>query len=292
MERLENENTIGTQGELPKKRTGKKVWSVLFDIFTVLVVLFVIFLMILMLQMKGLTTNGISLGGYRMFLVQTPSMTPIYPAGSVVITKTVPPDELNVGDAISFRVEYSDAVVTHRIQKIEKTSAGYYEFTTKGDANEVNDSSKVESSNVLGVVIFGIPNVGSLLNWLRSIWGLILLVILPAGLVIIGESIRLTGMVKEEKQKKKDRENEKRAEAADAGEDTGQEADAANTVGSFSQEGDADKPDSDSDQEYTVREIDVSSDLKSAAFSLENGLESSGSCEVVSTLSEEKPIKS
>ena len=292
MEQLENEKTIGTHGDLTKKRTGKKVWSVIFDIFTVLVVLFVIFLMILMLQMKGLTTNGISLGGYRMFLVQTMSMTPMYPSGSVVITKAVPPDELNIGDAISFRVGYSNAVVTHRIVEIEKNFANFYEFTTKGDANEVNDSSKVESSDVLGVVIFGIPNVGSLLNWLRSIWGLILLVILPAGLVIIGESIRLTGMVKEEKQKKKDRENEQREDAQDAGEDTGQEVDAVNTNGDFSQEGDTDKPDRDSDQGYALREIDASSDLESAAISLENGLESPGSYEVVSPLSEDKPINS
>jgi len=197
-----NVDIVNDGADLPKKQITKRLISIVFDVFTVLVVLFVIFLLVLMFQMKGLTSNGIALGGYRLFLVQTGSMSPEYPTGSVVVTKQKPVEELGVGDVISFIANYSGAVVSHRIVEAEDLKNGTRRFTTKGDANMAADNDKVDGMNVLGVVIFGIPEVGKLLGWLKTIWGLLLLVILPAGLVIIGESVKLAGILREEREKK------------------------------------------------------------------------------------------
>ena len=283
----ENENAIITNNDQIKKKTGRKVLNILFDIFTVLVVLFVIFLLFLMLQMKGLTADGISIAGYRIFLVQTPSMTPAYPSGSVVITRNVSADELNVGDAISFRA-YGNTIVTHRIVEIEEYVEGYYRYVTKGDANESNDREKVESGAVLGVVIFGIPNAGHLLNWLRSIWGLFLLVILPAGLVIIGESIKLSGIIREEKQKKKQRENEEKAEALNASGDTDQEVTTPDVDDNFDQE----LQELKDHRQNSDHEAEANSDLEAGTFSSATDSDSPNNYEVVLPANDDEPMKS
>ena len=203
-ESIENIESIeSAEDDHTKKKSQRKILGILFDVFTVVVIFFVIFLLFCMFQMKGLSANGIALGGFRAFLIQTMSMEPEYPVGSVVVAKSVPVETLKEGDVISFRVGQGGLVLTHRIVDIERFEDGYYMITTKGDTNLENDRDKVDGRDVFGIIIMCIPKLGLMLNWLRSIWGLLLLVILPAGLVIVGESVRLTKVIKEEKEKKR-----------------------------------------------------------------------------------------
>jgi signal peptidase len=197
----ESANRKDSASYAEKKSAVKKVLGILFDIFTVLVVFFVIFLLVIMFQLKGITSEGVSVAGFRMFIVQTMSMDPVYPTGSVVVTKRVPPADIKEGDVISFLASYSGSVVTHRVVEAFDLGDGRYGFVTKGDANPSNDSGLVGGQAVLGVVVLGIPNLGLLLGKLRSVWGLVLLVILPSSLVIIGEAVKLSRLLREEKAK-------------------------------------------------------------------------------------------
>ncbi len=94
--------------------------------------------------------------GYEEMAVLTGSMEPNYPVGSLIFVKEIDPDQLEVGDVITYRLD-SDTVVTHRIVEIDKEAQM---VTTKGDANSSNDGSPVSYSEIVGKAHFKIPYLG------------------------------------------------------------------------------------------------------------------------------------
>ena len=94
--------------------------------------------------------------GYEEMAVLTGSMEPNYPVGSLIFVKEIDPDQLEVGDVITYRLD-SDTVVTHRIVEIDKEAQV---ITTKGDANSSNDGSPVPYSEIVGKAHFKIPYLG------------------------------------------------------------------------------------------------------------------------------------
>ncbi len=94
--------------------------------------------------------------GYEEMAVLTGSMEPNYPVGSLIFVKEIDPDQLEVGDVITYRLD-SDTVVTHRIVEIDKEAQT---VTTKGDANSSNDGSPVPYSEIVGKAHFKIPYLG------------------------------------------------------------------------------------------------------------------------------------
>lgn len=108
--------------------------------------------------------------GYRPMTILTGSMEPAYPVGSIVYLKSVDFEDLEVGDAITFRLADSDSVATHRIVEINTEQET---FVTKGDANPSNDANPVSYSTVEGrVTRFAIPFIGYLLFHIRN-WSII-----------------------------------------------------------------------------------------------------------------------
>src|SRR5665647_984642 len=99
-------------------------------------------------------------GSEKPMIVLSGSMVPLFLPGDVVISKTVSPSELNVGDVITFQAPNSKpgTFVTHRIISIEKGEKRF--FQTKGDANNAQDDFKVPASNVIGKLVFVIPFFG------------------------------------------------------------------------------------------------------------------------------------
>ncbi len=138
------------------------------------------------------------LAGIKTFVVISGSMEPAIPVGSMVYSKAVDPKTLETGDVIVF---YSSNApqgggtgevipVTHRVVLNDTTNG---EITTKGDANEKNDISKVTYLNVEGKVIFHIPQMGYLAAPLSSLKGKIALaLIILAGYILteVGSSLR------------------------------------------------------------------------------------------------------
>ena len=138
------------------------------------------------------------LAGIKTFVVISGSMEPAIPVGSMVYSKAVDPKTLETGDVIVF---YSSKApqgggtgevipVTHRVVLNDTTNG---EITTKGDANEKNDISKVTYLNVEGKVIFHIPQMGYLAAPLSSLKGKIALaLIILAGYILteVGSSLR------------------------------------------------------------------------------------------------------
>ncbi len=94
--------------------------------------------------------------GYRPVVVLTGSMEPTFPVGSVVYYHKCDFDELQVGDAITFKAE--DSLVTHRITTINGLSRT---VVTKGDNNDTEDPVPVEEDEIAGKTTrFAIPYAG------------------------------------------------------------------------------------------------------------------------------------
>src|SRR5579871_6491312 len=128
--------------------------------------------------------------GYKALTVQTGSMRPAIPQGSLVIDQKPDIKTLNVGDVVTYINPYNTKqTITHRIVRTE-TKSGLPAFVTKGDANASPDR-EILGGNVVGRVVFHVPYVGTGINWLRTPWGLILLIFIPGILIITDESRRM-----------------------------------------------------------------------------------------------------
>ena len=95
-----------------------------------------------------------SLAGFTFMTVITRSMQDEIPQGSLVITKTVDPNTIEIGDDITY-LRDNKTTITHRVVGIYEN---YYEgqrgFETKGTMNAAPDKQIVLASNVVGKVIF------------------------------------------------------------------------------------------------------------------------------------------
>ena len=83
----------------------------------------------------------------------TNSMDPVIDAGAHAI-EVVPdsPDQIQVGDIVSYNSEYADGTIIHRVVKIDEDSEGWY-FKAKGDNNAFGDPGKIRFSQVQRVLV-------------------------------------------------------------------------------------------------------------------------------------------
>lgn len=103
--------------------------------------------------------------GIHVAPVLTGSMDPAIPAGSLVITKSIPSQSLTTGDVIAFQPPAGYSApgghsIMHRIASIEQTNNDRI-ATTKGDANPTKDPWKLSIGSEVGQkVVFSVPTVG------------------------------------------------------------------------------------------------------------------------------------
>ena len=128
-------------------------------------------------------------GNYKILTVLSGSMEPAVKTGAVVVVKPAP--EYKIGDIITF-TNTGDArmPVTHRIVAIDNSN-GEQSFITKGDANEEADSRKVALNDIIGKLLFSIPFLGYVLEFLKQPQGFLLVIVLPAAAIIIDESVKI-----------------------------------------------------------------------------------------------------
>jgi signal peptidase len=99
--------------------------------------------------------------------VETGSMTPGIPVGSLVIVRPVDPQTLHEGDVITFQKAPGEHVlVTHRIVKVQVDASNKHglQFVTKGDANRGADAEPVPAAAVKGKVWYHLPYIGTFKN--------------------------------------------------------------------------------------------------------------------------------
>lgn len=146
---------------------------------------------------------GVRVIGLTPMTVLSGSMEPAYHVGSLIYVKDIAPDKIEIGMPITFVLNEDLLVATHRVVNVERYDTkiqevldadgnplldeegktlteevpldepSYY-FTTKGDANESEDGSKVYYKNVVGTPVFTLPYLGYLSSWLQTKKGMMI----------------------------------------------------------------------------------------------------------------------
>lgn len=126
----------------------------------------------------SITLIGPPLLGYRTYAVLSGSMAPHLQVGSIAYVKHVTPDDISVGDVITYTMAGNSSIlVTHRVVDIDELKN---EFITRGDANESVDGP-VAFDRLVGKMFFHIPYLGFATVYLKTTQGIMVL----AGVFII-----------------------------------------------------------------------------------------------------------
>ena len=164
----------------------------MYSICLIMIIVFLAFVVNFIDKQYNLKSGENKKDLFSAYTIVSPSMVPAINVLDVVVTMRVNnPEDLQKGDIITFNstdYRYSGVLVTHRIVNIEKTSSGEYLFTTKGDNNNTQDSSRISFDEIYGRVLFRIPKIGYIQYYLSSILGWVAIIIVPA-IMIIGYDI-------------------------------------------------------------------------------------------------------
>ena len=160
----------------PKKgRAGKIIGECVFYGLLLLLLLGAVFV--------RTTSDGSprSLAGYSGMIVLTESMQSEIPKGSLVITKTVDPQSLQIGDDITYMANQTTSV-THRIVGITENyeNTGQRAFQTQGIMNREPDKQTVPAINVVGKVVFHSEVLGTVASFIGQYWPLLLFILAVA----------------------------------------------------------------------------------------------------------------
>jgi len=136
-----------------------------------------------------------SISPVKFLTVSGSSMEPVISEKDVVVV--LPASQLETGDIIVYKheIEGKEFLFTHRIVAIEYGD-GYARLITKGDNLPAPDNYFVRSSQVIGTVVLIIPFLGSFLRFANSFYGLFLLIIIPATLIIYMEVRKIIRYIK------------------------------------------------------------------------------------------------
>ncbi len=170
-------------------------------VFNIIQYLFVTAVVVLALLLIA-TLAPVVPGGLSLKIVQSGSMEPSIPTGSLVIIKG---EEIyNIGDVVTFGSRSRASVpTTHRIVD-SRISNGVVVYKTKGDANDTADPREIRVVDIIGKVQFSIPYLGFVVDFARKPLGFILLVVVPAGIVLVDELKKIiVEMVRIRREKKK-----------------------------------------------------------------------------------------
>lgn len=179
----------------------KKIGKIIKTIFNVAITIFVL-LFLLIVCLQRFSNNEITFLGYRMFSVASSSMAPDYNIGDVLIVKKTEPDQIKVGDSISYYGKvgsFAGKVITHQVIKIDKDVDKNLVFHTKGISNLVEDPL-VYADQIYGVVVHRSEVLSFIYRTVNTKYGMFIFIVIPI-FYIIGSEMLAFLLEKEEERR-------------------------------------------------------------------------------------------
>ena len=146
-------------------------------------------------------------GNFKVKIVLSGSMEPTIKTGSIVVVK--PADDYKIGDIVTFQKRIDKEPTTHRIEEI-RVVGGSPIYTTKGDANNAEDRGEIQKEEIIGKVLFSIPYLGYIINFIQKPIGFSLIIVLPAIVIVYDEAKKIWKEITKLKNKKKDKEQDEK----------------------------------------------------------------------------------
>jgi len=135
-----------------------------------------------------------------LYTIISPSMVPNLNVYDIVVVAKTDVSKLEKGDVISFysmNAYFDNTPITHRIIDKYLTSGDTVTFRTKGDNNSAVDSDPVFAQNVIGKVIFKLPQLGRVQFFLASKGGWFIAILIPALGVLAYDILKLIKLIME-----------------------------------------------------------------------------------------------
>jgi signal peptidase len=108
---------------------------------------------------SALAVAGALLTGWRPVVLLSGSMAPAMPAGTLVVTRPVHPDDLRAGDVVTVPLAGTESLVTHRVVDVDRASAPST-ATLRGDANDADDPQAYPLIDPVRRAVLHVPHVG------------------------------------------------------------------------------------------------------------------------------------
>lgn len=153
------------------------------------------FFIISVIVLFAILLVGVKIFGIDIYTVLSGSMEPTYKVGSLIYVTTVNEEELEIGDAVTYKISET-LVATHRIVDIVDEN-GELKFETKGDANKLPDEKLISSEQIVGEPIFTIPYLGYVATFLQTKRGKVILII--SSVILIGLVMFIDSVVEKKK---------------------------------------------------------------------------------------------
>jgi len=181
-----------TKSQETVEKTEKKS-KVLNAIVNTVVILVLVFGIIVgfsaFITKKG---NGVpNFLGYSPISILSDSMKPFFEKGDLIVDKRVTDvTKLEVGDVITFWTVINGERVlnSHRIVDITDYDT-YLSFTTKGDANTIEDALTVHQNEIVGRYLFRIRKIGSFFEFAQTSTGFLLIIVVPFALFFLWQLV-------------------------------------------------------------------------------------------------------
>jgi len=142
-------------------------------------------IMVIVAMVFAFFISAIRIFGVQVFGVLTGSMEPTYPTGSLIYVADVEAEDLRVNDVITFSLS-PNVIATHRIVEVvpDENNPSIVRFRTKGDANTSVDASLVSANNIIGRVVFSVPQLGYVANYIQSPPGIYVAIAVSALMIV------------------------------------------------------------------------------------------------------------
>ncbi len=118
--------------------------------------------------------------GFESFVVSTNSMEPTIMVGGLAVVSPVKVEQLTAGDIITYRRPADpDTIVLQRLLYVDAEAADKLSLQTRGDAEPASEQVNVLPHVTLGRVMYSIPGIGLLVDFLNQPLGKVLLLAAP-----------------------------------------------------------------------------------------------------------------
>ncbi len=131
-------------------------------------------------------TQAMDLYGFSTYVVATDSMVPVINVNDYIVVKDVNPDDLVVGDIITFYSgrdvdnDGKDDIITHYLASITPYGVDDHEFKTHAiGKDEVSDWDfwTLHDEDIIGKYAYTIPVLGFIVAFLQSPYGIAIVII-------------------------------------------------------------------------------------------------------------------
>lgn len=185
-----NDNTANPTPVTTEEKPKKSIVNTIVNVLLVGIIIFGIFCSFTAFVSKA--GSGVpSFFGIRPFAIQTDSMVPFFSKGDLVIDTVIRDyNDLEVGDVITFWtvIQGERVLNSHRIVQVDDYG-NYLSFVTKGDNNTLEDYMTVHQSEIVGKYATHIKGLGTVIDFLQTSTGFLLVIVVPCALFFIYEII-------------------------------------------------------------------------------------------------------